>query len=189
MNLICSYLRRKKQRTQINNNFSSEKKVIAEVPEGSIDGPLLFNLFINDLIFFITTFLSNYAHDNSLYNTCKDLELVKLVLVNNFRAVAEWFYENFMILNPNESYYMCIGKNIESDIFTFKNVCLENCKEEVHLGITIDNKLTIISNKKVLSLKQIKRNCYLSMVKSQFIYCPLVWMFCSRNANNLINKI
>ena len=44
---MCSYLKNWKQRTQINNNFSSEKKVIAGVPQGSIDGPL----FINDLIF------------------------------------------------------------------------------------------------------------------------------------------
>ena len=71
LNLMCSYLKSRKQRTQINNNFSSEKNIIARVPQGSIDGPLLFNLFINDLIFFITTFLSNYADDNSLYNTGK----------------------------------------------------------------------------------------------------------------------
>ena len=56
---------------------------------------LLFNFFINDLIFFITTFLSNYADDNSLYNTGKDLELVKSVQGKDFRAVKEWFYENF----------------------------------------------------------------------------------------------
>ena len=96
---MCSY---RKQRTQINNNFSSEKNVIAGVPKGSINGPLLFNLSINDPIFFVTTFLSNYTDDNSLYNTCKDLELVKSALVNDFRAVKERFHENFMILNPNK---------------------------------------------------------------------------------------
>ena len=206
LNLMCSYLKNRKQRRQINNNFSSEKKIIARVPQGSIDGPLLFNLFINDLIFFITTFLSNYADDNSLYNTGKDLELVKSVLVNDFRAVKEWFYENFMILNPNKCHYMCIGKNSESDIFKFENVCLENSKEEVILGITIDNKLTFDSHiksicrkadQKLSALSRIspyleidkKELLFKSMVKSQFNYCPLVWMFCSRNANNLINKI
>ena len=120
LNLMCSYLKNRKQRTQINNNFTSEKNIIAGVPQGSIEGPLLFNLFINDLIFFITTFLSNYADDNSLYNTGKDLELVKSVLVNDFRAVKEWFYENFMILNPNKCHYMSIGKNTKSDIFMFR---------------------------------------------------------------------
>ena len=108
---MCSYIKNRKQRTQINNNFSSEKKVIAGVPQGSIDGPVLFNLLINDLIFFITTFLSNYTNNNCLCNTDKDLELVKSILVNDFRAAKKWFYENFMILNPNKCHYMYSGKN------------------------------------------------------------------------------
>ena len=44
-----SYLNNRKQQVQINNKFSSESTVIAGVPQGSIDGPLLFNLFTNDL--------------------------------------------------------------------------------------------------------------------------------------------
>ena len=91
LNLMCSYLKNRKRRRQINNNFSSEKKVIAGVPQGFIDGALLFDHFINEVIFFITTFLSNYVDGNSLYNTGKDLEQVKPVLVNDFRAVKKWF--------------------------------------------------------------------------------------------------
>ena len=141
-----------------------------------------------------------------MFNTGKDLELVKSVLVKDFRAVKEWFYENFMILNPTKCHYMCIGKNTEIDIFKFENVCLENSKEEVILGITIDNKLTFDSHiksmcrkagQKLSALSRIspyletdkKELLFKRMVKSQFSYCPLVWMFGSRNANNLINKI
>ena len=50
LNLMCSYLKNRKQRTQNNNNFSSEKEVIAGVSQGSMDGPLLFNLFINNFM-------------------------------------------------------------------------------------------------------------------------------------------
>ena len=107
-----------------------------------------------------------------------------------------------MILNPNKCHYMCIGKNTESDIFKFENVCLENSKEEVILGIAIDNKLTFDGDiktmcrkagQKLSALSRVspyvetdkKGLLFKSMVKSQFIYCLLVLMFCSRNANNL----
>ena len=81
---------------------------------------------------------------------------------------------------------------------------LENSKEEVVLGITIDNKLTFDSHVKSICQKAVQKlsllsriSSYLktnkngrlfkSMAKSQISYCPLEWMFCSQNANNLIN--
>ena len=85
-------------------------------------------------------------------------------------------------------------------------MCLENSKEEVTLGITIASKLTFDSHikstcrkagEKLSVLSRIspyletdeKELLFKSIVKSQFNYCPLVWMYCSRNADNLINKI
>ena len=76
-----SYLKNRKQKVQINIEVSSERDVIAGVLQGSIDGPLHFNLFINDLIFFIEQCtLSNYADDNNLLNSGEDKELIKSTL-------------------------------------------------------------------------------------------------------------
>ena len=61
LNLMCGYLKYRKQRLQINNNFGAAKTIIAGVPQSSTDGLLLFNAFINDLKLFLTeTMLSNY---------------------------------------------------------------------------------------------------------------------------------
>ena len=81
----------RRQRVQINNKFSSLKEVIAGVPQGFIDGSLLFNLFINDLFFFVCfNTLNNYADDN-LFATGTDIQLINQMLLSNFRAVNNWF--------------------------------------------------------------------------------------------------
>ena len=82
LNLMHSYLKNRKQKVQTNNKFSLERNIIAGVPQGSIDGPLLFNLFINDLVFFIQySVLSNYADDNNLFVTGKNKEDKKFTFI------------------------------------------------------------------------------------------------------------
>ena len=101
--LMCNYLQNRKQRRQINNCFSSVKKVIVGVPQGSINGSLLFDLLINDLVLFLAQcFLSNYADDNNLYSMGNNLELAKIDLQTGFRAITNCFFENYMILNSEK---------------------------------------------------------------------------------------
>ena len=84
-----SYLNDRQQRVCVNNNFSSWEKIIAGAPQGSILGPLLFNIFINDLFVFVSSSnLSNYADDNTLYASGFNLEEVKKCLSTDFDAVT-----------------------------------------------------------------------------------------------------
>ena len=65
---IYSYLKDHKQCVQINNKQSEFDAIISAVPQGSIFGPILFNIFLNDFFFFIPkAFVHNFADDNTVF--------------------------------------------------------------------------------------------------------------------------
>ena len=113
LKLMHSYLNNRKQQVQINNKFSSESTVIAGVPHSFMNGPLLFNLFINDLVLFIQyCTLSNYADNNNLFSMGKNKDQVKTFLSSDFKIIKNCFYENFMALNLEKSHIMCSGQKL-----------------------------------------------------------------------------
>ena len=189
---IKSYLDNREQRIRVNSNFSSWKEIIARVLQGSILGPLLFNIFVNDLFLFVSSSnLSNYADDNTLYTSGYDLKEVKEVLLNDLNKVTEWFFENDMALNAGKCYFMCLDKNTENETFTFKDTIMNNSREEKILGAIIGNRLIFSSHirevckkasQKISALSRIsnqlshseKTLLFNAVVKSQFNYCPLV---------------
>ena len=200
LSFMKSYLNDRQKPVRVNNNFSSWVKIIAGVPQGSILGPLLFNIFINDLFLFVSScYLSNYADDNTLYASGFNLEEVKSCLSAAFDAVMEWFYENHMALNAEKCHFMCLGKDTCNETFIFKSLVMKNSKEQKILRATIDNRLTFKSHMKNLCKAASQKISALSrfsshlndsqkrlvlnyIVKSQFSYYPLVWMFCSRTS-------
>ena len=80
-----SYLSNRYQCCKINNTFGGLIKVIACVPQGSIPGPLLFHIFLNDIFFFLKDAnLGNYADNSTLYAYNKNLETVICSLRKKF---------------------------------------------------------------------------------------------------------
>ena len=119
---VRSYLSNKQQRVRVNRNFGTWENIIDGVPQGSILGPLLFNIFINGLFRFVSnSYLSNYIDDNTLYAFGYNLEEIKNTLRFDFDLVSKWFEENYMVLNADKCHFMCLGKDTENETFIFNN--------------------------------------------------------------------
>ena len=205
LRLIYSYLANRKQRTKINMSYSSWEEILFGVPQGSILGPLLFNIFLCDMFFELSqTDFASYADDNTPYAEADNIDEVITILENDSIQLFKWFSDNQMKANKDKC-HLVISNN-EKVSMKIDNIELENTSSEKLLGITIDSKLNfkehlegIIkkASRKVNVLSRItpymnltKRKLLMnSFFTSQFNYCPLVWMCHNRTINNKINRL
>ena len=108
------------------------------VPQGSVLGPLLFNIYINDLLFFVVnTDVCNYADDTTLY-TC-DLSLSSLMhrLAKDASIAVEWFAYNNMKLNPDKCHILTSGFKHEVMIANIENALVIEAQKVRLLGINM----------------------------------------------------
>ena len=109
LTFIQSYLTNQIQRVKINSSFSEYSNVESGVPQGSISGPLFFNIFVCDLFFDdIDTDLANYADDTTPYAYGLELDKVIELLEKNIDKLFHWFSDNFLKANPNKCHLMNI---------------------------------------------------------------------------------
>ena len=103
LRLIYSYLKSRKQCVKINSTYNDYNEIISGVPQGSILGPVFFNLSINDLFFFIEkASMHNFADDNTLSSAWGET-VSKLIdtLESESNIAIDWFTKNEMIINPD----------------------------------------------------------------------------------------
>ena len=142
---VYSYLSNRKQCVRINNTYSNYQKIKSGVPQGSILGPIFFNLSINDLFFFVSDVsLQNFANDNTLSAFAETvLEMID-VLQSGSEIIIDWFKNNKTIVNPDKFQAILLDKR-KSD-HKNQRIVVENQNIKVLssvelLGIRIDDKL------------------------------------------------
>ena len=145
-NFLYSYLKCRKQSVKINDTESFLQILFSGVPQGSILGLILFNLFINNLSFFIKDAdLRNFEDDITIYVGSKDLTELLEMSRKECETVINWFKTNKRIVNLNKFQSIIISskKDLSKSVLNINGVELTMESSAKLLGIEIDNKLNL----------------------------------------------
>ena len=130
LRLVQSYLSNRKQKTKINSEFSSWEDTLFGVPQGSILGPLLFNIFLCDLFFIMNDVeFASYTDDNTPFFVGDNLNNVILKLQNASKTLFKWFNDKQMKANPDECHFICSSSVNTSILIENKQIRNFSCEK------------------------------------------------------------
>ena len=152
LKLMHSYLSHRKQRTKVNHAYSSWDERLFGDPQGSILGPILFNIFLSDLFLVISnTDFSSYADDNTIYDSGNSIDDVISSLQESAEKLFQWFSHNQMKRNTDKC-HLIVSTDELIEIRVGESLIKSSTCEKL-LGIKIDNKLNFDTHVKGLCTK------------------------------------
>ena len=209
-----SYLTDRSQKVCVSGKFSNSLKISSGVPQGSVLGPILFILYINDVPFHLQQSSTDmFADDTTITVKGESLLDIKSQMQSELHVVEDWCKHNAMILNAQKTKAMCISASnkVQNQIksaavqLSLNNTKIEYTENEKLLGIQVDCTLRW-RNQIEQTLKKCNSQLYLLLRIKQFLnihmrklffnayilphldYCCTIWGNCSSELQNSMIK-
>ena len=139
LKLLLSYLNNRKQSVTVKGVRSILQLIKNGVPQGSILGPILFSIFINDLNYVLQSDLHNFADDNTISTISDTVSGLVNCLTDKANNVVDWFHVNKMIVNPEKFKAILLTKSKENTagyLITLRGHEIESEDLVTLLGVT-----------------------------------------------------
>ena len=137
----------RQQRIVLNGQTSSWLNVTGGVPQGSVLGPLLFLIYINDLPDEITSSYKIFADDTSLFSKIENKSYSNFQLNKDLQTISKWAFQWKMSFNPDpikEAIEVCFSHKRDNVVYpplNFNNNAVQSANSQKHLGVVLDSKL------------------------------------------------
>ena len=198
LKVIEDFLTNRVFRVRIGDKYSKLFKVLSGVPQGTILGPLLFIIYINDLPGGLSSFVSLFADDLKLLTNSKNATVAQ----DDLDYLTNW--QNTWLLKFNTEDLKCkvlhVGKNNPQIDYNLNGLSLPKSSEEKDLGVIISKQLTWESHismaiNKAMSVmgwvsrniiskeKSVMLNIYKSLIRPNLEYCVQLWNLTARHGN------
>ena len=206
---FTDYLANRKQRVCLNGHASSWKTPNAGVPQGSILGPLLFIIYINDIVNHIRTNIRLFADDTTLYEIIDDPLLTGININIDLRTIMSWAKTWLVMFNSIKTESFIASKKrikpYHPPLF-MDNTAVNEVTSHKHLGLTFSNDLTWTSHIKTIIGKATRRlgclrrhkflldrkslkKMYTTFILPLLEYGNIIWDNCSLENSKAIENI
>ncbi len=206
---FSSYLSTRRQRVVYSNSSSQWTSINAGVPQGSILGPLLFLIYINDIVNNIHSNIRLFADDTSLYIIVEDPISASTILNNDLETIHQWSEKWLVKFNPSKTETMLFSRKLNKPQYPdiiMNGQIINTFKEHKHLGLTLsddgkwNSHISSYINKAwqriglIRSLKYIlNRAClermYFTTIRPLLEYADVVWNNCTNELKAQLESV
>lgn len=212
LNWFKNYLTNRTQETRYMNHTSDQKQNVFGVPQGTVLGPNLFIVYINDIVKNLKNCkIQLFADDTLLYCVGEDAEAVVKIINEELIVLYRWLKQNGLSLNTKKTKFMIIKNRFNSvqtkghsGVF-INNQSIEQVNEYKYLGIVVDEHLTFSKHAEYITKKIAKKinllgrmsnylrewsklTIYKAIILPHFNYCSSILFLLNNTETNILQR-